>query len=330
MPANRFLLPAVAAVLLLPSAAMGFSASSVSGAMEDTAERESAAAESAAGTAQSNGAARGGDSAAEAEDPAPAPERAAAPAPASGSNGAQPAPSSRAKDSGKDRAEGDAASGSDLSEDELADSLRDAVIEYAEGEYEQLPDRASYDSLEITVPRLDGRRIKSDCGESLQMELSKDAERAPRTNTVRVRCTLPGKSWRLPVQIRITKFKRAVVASADIERDEVLSEGNLRESLTDITKIKGGAFDSIAAISGSRAKRRFSAGDPVPSGSYCAVCRNDEVTLEAGNAVLTISTAGTALEDGSVGSEVRVRNGKSGKTVSGRVLAPGRVRTGSR
>lgn len=59
MPANRFLLPAVAAVLLLPSAAMGFSASSVSGAMEDTAERESAAAESAAGTAQSNGAARG-------------------------------------------------------------------------------------------------------------------------------------------------------------------------------------------------------------------------------------------------------------------------------
>ena len=171
MPANRFLLPAVAAVLLLPSAAMGFSASSVSGAMEDTAERESAAAESAAGTAQSNGAARGGDSAAEAEDPAPAPERAAAPAPASGSNGAQPAPSSRAKDSGKDRAEEDAASGSDLSEDELADSLRDAVIEYAEGEYEQLPDRASYDSLEITVPRLDGRRIKSDCGESLQMEL---------------------------------------------------------------------------------------------------------------------------------------------------------------
>ena len=146
MPANRFLLPAVAAVLLLPSAAMGFSASSVSGAMEDTAERESAAAESAAGTAQSNGAARGGDSAAEAEDPAPAPERAAAPAPASGSNGAQPAPSSRAKDSGKDRAEEDAASGSDLSEDELADSLRDAVIEYAEGEYEQLPDRASYDS----------------------------------------------------------------------------------------------------------------------------------------------------------------------------------------
>ena len=187
-------------------------------------------------------------------------------------------------------------------QEELADTLRDAVIEFAEDEYGQLPDRASYDSLEITVPRLDARRIKSDCGESLQMELSKDAERAPRTNTVRVRCTLPGKSWRLPVQIRITKLKKAVVASADIERDEVLGEGNLSERLTDVTRIKGGAFDSIAAISGSRAK----------------------------NAVLTISTAGTALEDGSVGSEVRVRNGKSGKTVSGRVLAPGRVRTGAR
>ncbi|MBQ1873151.1 MAG: flagellar basal body P-ring formation protein FlgA [Succinivibrionaceae bacterium] len=328
MPVNRILLLAAAAAVLLPSASMAFSPSSVSGAMEDAAARESAP----------DSMDEEGPAAAPAPEESPLPQAASQAKPGT-QNGASTALPARADENGADSGKKGAAgrgstdqpdSDPENMQEELADTLRDAVIEFAEDEYGQLPDRASYDSLEITVPRLDARRIKSDCGESLQMELSKDAERAPRTNTVRVRCTLPGKSWRLPVQIRITKLKKAVVASADIERDEVLGEGNLSERLTDVTRIKGGAFDSIAAISGSRAKRRFSAGDPVPAGSYCAVCRNDEVTLEAGNAVLTISTAGTALEDGSVGSEVRVRNGKSGKTVSGRVLAPGRVRTGAR
>ena len=49
------------------------------------------------------------------------------------------------------------------------------------------------------------------------------------------------------------------------------------------------------------------------------VCKGDNVTIYAKTRTLTIKTTGVALQDGNVGEQIRVRNQKSGKTISARV-----------
>ena len=58
------------------------------------------------------------------------------------------------------------------------------------------------------------------------------------------------------------------------------------------------------------------------------VATGADVTLTYSEGGLTIVTTGSALQDGSVGDLVRVRNGESGVTVSGAVQADGSVKVG--
>lgn len=51
----------------------------------------------------------------------------------------------------------------------------------------------------------------------------------------------------------------------------------------------------------------------------CMVCKGDLVTIFAKTGTLTIKTTGFALQDGNVGEQIRVKNQKSGKTISARV-----------
>ena len=48
-------------------------------------------------------------------------------------------------------------------------------------------------------------------------------------------------------------------------------------------------------------------------------CEGDNVTIYATTRTLTIKTTGVALQDGNIGEQIRVKNQKSGKTISARV-----------
>ena len=61
------------------------------------------------------------------------------------------------------------------------------------------------------------------------------------------------------------------------------------------------------------------------SNNVCIVCKGEMVTILANSSSFQIKTNGTALSDGTVGEQVRIKNNRSGKVISARVKAINKV-----
>ncbi len=57
----------------------------------------------------------------------------------------------------------------------------------------------------------------------------------------------------------------------------------------------------------------------------CVVCRNDSVLIQAISNGMNITTKGTALSDGSLGQQIRVKNDKSNRIIDAQVSGIGEV-----
>jgi flagella basal body P-ring formation protein FlgA len=55
------------------------------------------------------------------------------------------------------------------------------------------------------------------------------------------------------------------------------------------------------------------------------VKRGDKVVISAANSQVSVRMPGEALENGNMGTQIRVRNIRSGRVVKGRVTGPGQV-----
>ena len=91
------------------------------------------------------------------------------------------------------------------------------------------------------------------------------------------------------------------------------------------------AIDSRVALVGKVARRTLFPGSPVPSGAVGdprLVVNGAKVRLLYDDGALAITAYGIALQPGSVGEIISVRNLGSGLTVSGTVQADGSVQVG--
>ena len=119
---------------------------------------------------------------------------------------------------------------------------------------------------------------------------------------------------------------RAVIYPGDVIRDDMLIDG------TSPIQDSGGPYiESRDLVVGKVARLTLLPGHAIPFASISnrkLVANGAEVTLIYSESGLTIVTGGSALQDGSVGDVVRVRNTDSGVTVSGAVQADGSVKVG--
>jgi flagella basal body P-ring formation protein FlgA len=118
-----------------------------------------------------------------------------------------------------------------------------------------------------------------------------------------------------------------VIYPGDIIRDNMLTDvpaGQVQDAA-------GTIVDSRDALVGKLAKRTLLPGRAILTiavGTPRAVKNGAEVTLFYQEGGLTIVAEGSALQDGSVGDVIKVRNVDSGVTVSGAVQSDGSVRVG--
>jgi flagella basal body P-ring formation protein FlgA len=114
---------------------------------------------------------------------------------------------------------------------------------------------------------------------------------------------------------------------------DVIKDTNLvdRDVSADLPASTLAAIDSRSAIVGKIARRTLLPGLPIPPSAISdpkAVVNGAEVRLLYEDGSLVITAYGTALQAGSVGEIISVRNLRSGLTVSGSVQADGSVRVG--
>ena len=120
---------------------------------------------------------------------------------------------------------------------------------------------------------------------------------------------------------------KSVIYPGDVIRDDMLAdrpEGGVRDG--------GGPFvDDRALIVGKVARLTLLPGHAIPFAAVSnrkVVANGAEVKLIYAEGDLLIVTTGAALQDGSIGDVVRVRNSDSGVTVSGAVQPDGSVKVG--
>jgi flagella basal body P-ring formation protein FlgA len=114
---------------------------------------------------------------------------------------------------------------------------------------------------------------------------------------------------------------------------ELIKDNRLvdRDFSADFPTSKLAAIDSRAALVGKVARRTLFPGSPIPwsaVGDPNAVANGAKVRIVFEDGLLAIMAYGTALQAGSVGDVISVRNLSSGLTISGAVQADGSVRAG--
>jgi flagellar basal body P-ring formation protein FlgA len=128
-------------------------------------------------------------------------------------------------------------------------------------------------------------------------------------------------SWAQEVAIPTPK---AVIYPGDVIRDDMLAD------VPDAARDGSGPFvDSRSLIVGKTARLTLLPGHAIPFSGVSnrkLVSNGAEVKLIFSEGGLVIMTTGSALQDGSIGDIVRVRNDDSGVTVSGAVQPDGSVR----
>lgn len=136
--------------------------------------------------------------------------------------------------------------------------------------------------------------------------------------TLQIKCN-DTDSWAQYVHVRITETAPIVVASVNLARGEVITAAHLSVEMRPSHFIRVQYLDNPKLLIGSRSKRNIRSGMPLLLSQICMVCKGDAVNIHANIKGLKIKTTGIALEDGSLGDQVKVKNKKTGKVLNTRV-----------
>ncbi|MGR5133151.1 flagellar basal body P-ring formation chaperone FlgA [Vibrio alfacsensis] len=168
--------------------------------------------------------------------------------------------------------------------------------------------------LSVGAANIDPRIKATDCPEPLTTSAS--STNSTRSNiNVLVEC--PTDNWKVYVPVRISASVPMIVATRQLGRGEIISASDVTTSMIELQRFRKDGFTHDEQVIGAKLKRNVRLGDVVERNDVCVVCRNEKVTIKAVKSGMTITTKGTALQDGSTGDQVRVKNDKSQRIIEG-------------
>jgi len=195
--------------------------------------------------------------------------------------------------------------------------------------------------LEGELARLDGeflvavdrppRAILVPAGESLSSLEAKwrSAPQSSGTVHVDVQVKVDGSLYTtVPLQFRVRRFDRVLVALREIGRDEAFTGANTAVVRTEITEAKGTVARSLEDLSAYRSRRSLEAGSilRIEDGYLPALVEKGRpVHIVVKKGTLAIRARGVARQDGAMGDVVEILNPDSGRTFQSVVVGPDEV-----
>ncbi|MDF2154940.1 flagellar basal body P-ring formation chaperone FlgA [Vibrio sp. CAU 1672] len=169
-------------------------------------------------------------------------------------------------------------------------------------------------NLTVNAANIDPRIKATDCPEPLVTSASSTNNTRSNINVL-VEC--PADDWRVYVPVRLSISVPMIVSTRPLTRGEIISANDVTTSMIELQRYRKQGFTDFRHVVGAKLKRNVRLGDVVERNDVCVVCRNEKVTIKAVKAGMTIITQGTALQDGSAGEQVRVKNDKTQRIIEG-------------
>ncbi|GHE81121.1 flagella basal body P-ring formation protein FlgA [Thalassotalea profundi] len=168
----------------------------------------------------------------------------------------------------------------------------------------------------ITPADIDPRIEIKPC--KIPLSLNIPENNSSRNVNVKISCE-DSTSWVLFLPVRVETQIPVLIANQSISKGSLLDNTNIELTYIDQFELRGEAIKDINEIIGAKAKRTLTKGRPISPRSFCVVCKGDNVDIIAKSAVFMIQTEGVALKDANIGEQIRVKNNRSGRTVTGTV-----------
>ncbi|NKN33182.1 flagellar basal body P-ring formation chaperone FlgA [Marichromatium bheemlicum] len=205
---------------------------------------------------------------------------------------------------------------------ESIERLRDTVATYLSA----ITQRSGTDEVEVEVGQLDARLRLARCARTPSASLAPGARTVGAT-TVNLRCTEPV-PWSIFVPARVERYAQVLVVARPITRQQRLQAKDLRRERQALSSLSGGYFKELDAVIGMEARRALTPGQVLTSAHVAPrklVERGQLVTIYSGSGGLMVRMSGEALEDGTAGQRIRVRNRSSRRIVEGYVEPSGHI-----
>lgn len=201
------------------------------------------------------------------------------------------------------------------------DRIREAARRHAMEQAARFPGR-----LEVTAGTLDRRLRLAACDVPLTTYDSPNGLK-PGRNVVGVRCE-GKKPWKIYVTVNIATLEPVVVSARTLARGELLTRADLRIEERDTARLHKAHYTDPQRLIGLRTRRQVSAGQvlsPPLLERRQLVRRGATVQILASEGPLQVRMKGKAMENGSQGDRIRVRNLSSGREITGEVVASGLI-----
>ncbi len=197
------------------------------------------------------------------------------------------------------------------------------IEEGARSFLEDITNAADKNGIEVKVNQLDPRLRLRKCANDLGLRFPTGSHRTGKV-TVAVSCDFPV-VWKVFVSASLYEYANIVVARKTISPRSVITERDIVLERMNISKLRKNAIFDLNQVVGSASKRQIRTGAVVFEDSICMVCKGANVQVVAKNEHFSINMDGTALADAAIGEMTRIRNNKSKRSFSAKVVGRNRL-----
>ena len=203
------------------------------------------------------------------------------------------------------------------------ESLQKAAFMFLQDETKDIP------GAEITLRPFDKRLRLHHCSSSLEAFWPLGNKKLGST-TVGIRCN-GEKPWKIYIGAHIHIYKYVWVSNAALQRGQIIEKANIKKEKRDITKLSGRYLLASLPIVGKLMRRNVPANQVLTNimlESQKLVRRGDRIIIVSQHGAVEVRATGVALNEGSKGDRIRVKNMSSKRefeayiTDKQRVLVP--------
>ena len=179
---------------------------------------------------------------------------------------------------------------------------------------------------EVIAGRLDSRLRLKQCELPLESYTTQEKKRMGKI-TVGVRCNGSG-PWSLFVPVTVKVMAKIVIAKRSLPRGSIIGPDDITTEQRDISRLHRGFLKETKAVIGKKLRQRLrqdQALTPYQLDNPVAVKRNTRILIQASKESVQVRMAGKALQNGSLGQTIRVKNTSSNREIDAKIIAPGIV-----
>jgi flagella basal body P-ring formation protein FlgA len=176
--------------------------------------------------------------------------------------------------------------------------------------------------INISIGRLDSRLKLRACTQELST-FSPPGRQSTGKTTVGIRCE-DNKPWSIYVTAQVGVMEQVVIANRNIPRGTQLTSADIHLEERDITQLHRGYLTEISQAINKTLARNVRQGTPLSPSKINAstvVKRGANVTILSSVGSIEVRMKGIALEKGSIGDRIKVKNSRSKQQVNAVIIS---------